>query len=102
MEEEFFYQTRRFLGKIWYDAKIPCEYMPVTEVLGVPTSSPTDEPSPMPSLMPSMNGTNITADVLISVFIKDGPKPPMPDDVKAIFEDTVLDFVDDNFGDFCP
>ena len=39
MEEEFFYQTRRFLGKVWYEATIPCQYTP----------SPTGHPSIQPS-----------------------------------------------------
>ena len=109
MEEEFFYQTRRFLGKIWYDALIPCEYAPVTTILDAtetpsvaPTPDNTMSPSMPPSLMPTENGTYVAADLLISVLIKDGPLPPMPSDVQAIFEDTVLDFVNDEFGDFCP
>jgi len=110
MEEEFFYQTRRFLGKIWYDAEIPCEYVTEKEVLGeeelTPSMSPsqadTSVPSMTPSTMPSVNGTIVAADVLVSVFIMDGPLPIMPYDVKEIFEQTLLDFVKDEFGDFCP
>jgi len=107
MEEEFFYQTRRFLGKIWYEARIPCEYVPVVEVIDVPepvppSVAPSDVPTTVPSSMPSINGTNVTVELLISVLIKDGPLPPMPVDVIEIFEDTLLDFVKDTFGDFCP
>lgn len=113
MEEDVFYQTRRFLGKIWYDAEIPCEYVPATEVLDVndqsvrpnasaTTMEPTIDVTTVPSSSPSENGGFVAADLQVSVLIKDGPLPPMPNDVKEIFEDTLLDFVDDEFGNFCP
>jgi len=113
MEEELFYQTRRFLGKIWYEARIPCEYVPIAEVLGIPdveSAAPSSSPEEMPSLAPSgtpsvapsMIGTNITAELLVSVLVKNGELPPMPLDVQEVFEDTLLEFVKDEFGEFCP
>jgi len=99
VKEQFFYQTRRFLGKIWYDAKIPCEYMPQTEVIDIPEEE--GEPTFYPTLIPTNEGTNVSVPILLTVLVKD-EVPPMPVDVKEIFEDTVADFVDDNLGDFCP
>jgi len=119
MEEEFFYNTRRFLGKIWYDARIPCEYAlaadevaddperfpsssPSGEDSGVPSTVPSTVPSMEPSSPPTLNRVLVAADILVSVLIKDGPLPPMPEDVKKVFEKTVLDFVKDELRDFCP
>jgi len=99
VKEKFFYQTRRFLGKIWYDAKIPCEYMPQTEVIDIPEEE--GEPTFSPTLLSTNEGTNVSVPILLTVLVKD-EVPPMPVDVKEIFEDTVADFVDDNLGDFCP
>lgn len=113
IEEEFFYQARRFLGKIWYEARIPCEYAPIAEVLDVPdveSAAPSNSPEEMPSLAPSgapslapsMNGTNVTTELLISVLIKNGELSPMPFDVQEVFEDKLFEFLKDGFGEFCP
>ncbi|KAL9179177.1 hypothetical protein ACHAXT_008467 [Thalassiosira profunda] len=52
LEEEFFYVTRRFLGKVWYEAEIPCEYT------ATPTGEPTGSNVPTPATAAPNSSTN--------------------------------------------
>ena len=105
LEEEFFYNTRRFLGKIWYLAQIPCDYSDYLDRFKetpMPSSQPSASLSLAPTFRPTGNMTTVGPGTLcLSALMKEEKEEPMPPPTIDKFEKLVENFVGGPLSDYC-
>ena len=105
LEEEFFYTTRRFLGKIWYLAQIPCEYSDLFDRFRdtpMPSVQTTGAPSISPSFSPSGDLAIVGPGTLcMSTLMKEEKEEPMSTDTTKKLETMIEEFVGSALSNIC-